>query len=261
MRYVYIIIQFGDYMDNLSFLKSQAIFLKKHSSQRERECLHNASFNYILPVYDSRYNPKLDIKTSCLIMIMSFFLISSVISLSNPNQSIKVLATTNGVQNSSMSPEESSSGNELSSSSQSAKQTDPLPDTNTCLPGQVEGPFENCTDPVCEPGQILSDHTCVNPTCPPGMEYNEDVGECLSDDFPPNNSCPDGSQGTIRQGPNGITLVECPLSPDTNTGPKSGIDRGDIDIKDGVLENSDTNTGPKSGIDRGNIDNNIGALN
>ncbi|MDF0681879.1 MAG: hypothetical protein P0116_13040 [Candidatus Nitrosocosmicus sp.] len=130
-----------------------------------------------------------------------------------------------------------------------------------CEPGQVEGPFDNCTDPICEPGQVLgNDHTCTNPTCPPGMEYNEEIGECTSDDLPTDTTCPDGSQGTIRNGPNGITLIECPQPyPDSNPPTKPGIDRGNIDINDGVLENPNSNPPTKPGIDRGNIGNNLGA--
>lgn len=166
---------------------------------------------------------------TCLVIIMTVLLIASITTSIAPSQSIKVLASSNNLQNSANIPEESSNSNDLSSSSQSAKETEPFPDTNTCLPGQVEGPFGNCTDPICEPGQILEDHTCINPPCPPGMVYYEDVGECTSEDFPPNTTCPDGSQGIIREGPNGITVVECPLpNPDSNSDPKPGIDRGNI---------------------------------
>ncbi|MDF0682037.1 MAG: hypothetical protein P0116_13850 [Candidatus Nitrosocosmicus sp.] len=135
-------------------------------------------------------------------------------------------------------------------------------DPEFCEPGQVEGPFDNCTDPVCEPGQVLgNDHTCTNPTCPPGMEYNEEVGECLSSDLPTDTTCPDGSKGTIRNGPNGITLIECPQPyPDSNPPPKPGLDRGNINIKGGVLEDSNSNPPPKPGLDRGNINNNIGVI-
>ena len=223
--------------------------------------LNSSYINHNLPVCIIKNVPNADRRSTCIIMIMTFLLMISIVSSIAPYQSIKVLATSNNSQQSTISPEESSNSNDLSSSSQSAKQTEPFPDTNTCQPGQVEGPFGNCTDPVCEPGQVLDDHTCVNPTCPPGMEYNEDVGECISEDFPPNTTCPDGSQGTIRQGPNGITLIECPLPyPDSNPNPKPGIDRGNIDIKDGVLDpGPNPNPNPKPGIDRGNIGSNIGA--
>ena len=191
---------------------------------------------------------------------MAFLLIASIISILTPYQSNLVFASTSLQEATKLSAEKSNS-NESVSSSQSAKQTDPFPDTNTCQPGQIEGPFGNCTDPVCEPGQILSAHTCVNPSCPPGMEYNEDVGECLSDDFPPDATCPDGSQGIIRYGPNGITFIECPLpNPNTNPEPKPGIDRGDINIEDSVLENPNTNPEPKPDIDRGQVGNNPGVL-
>lgn len=94
-------------------------------------------------------------RSTCLVMIMTFLLMTSIVSSIASYQSIKVLATSNNLQNSTNSLEESSNSDDLSSTSQSAKQTEPFPDTNSCLPGQVEGPFGNCTDPVCEPGQIL----------------------------------------------------------------------------------------------------------
>lgn len=90
----------------------------------------------------------------------------------------------------------------------------------------------------CEPGQILgTDHTYMNPTCPAGMKYNEEVGECVSNDLPPDTTCPDGSKGTLRTGPNGIILIECPLPyPDSNPPPKAGLDRGNIDNNIRLLE-------------------------
>ena len=208
----------------------------------------------------SKNNSNLKSRSKYVVITMSFLLIASLMSMLIPYQSNVVFAS-NNLQESTNLPGEKSISNESVSSSQSAKQTDPFPDTNTCLPGQIEGPFGYCTDPVCEPGQILNDHTCVNPSCPPGMEYNEDIGECLSDDFPPDATCPDGSQGVIRNGPDGITLIECPLpNPTTNPEPKPGLDRGDIDIKDGVLENPNSNPEPKPGLDRGEVGNNQGVL-
>ena len=71
------------------------------------------------------------------------------------------------------------------------------------------------------------------------MEYNKDIGECLSDDPLPDAICPDGSQGIIRQGPNGIKLIECPLpNPDTNPEPqpKPSLNQGEIGNKVGVLK-------------------------
>ena len=248
-------------MINSSHLSSKMTFLKeqiKHLPMIDflNICLSHCSTKSRVAPNPISKKPR----TTCILFILTLLLMTSIISSIAPYQSTKILAISKNLQDSTSIPEESSNSKDLSSSSQSAKQTEPFTDTNTCLPGQVEGPFGNCTDPVCEPGQILEAHTCVNPPCPPGMEYNEEVGECLSGDFPPDATCPDGSQGIIRYGPNGITVIECPLPyPDSNPNPKPGIDRGNLDIKDGVLDpGSNSTPNPKPGIDRGNIGNNLG---
>ena len=252
-------------MFNSAFLSWKMAEIKNQTKNETLIDFHNSKLSRCSTT--SRVRSKSiskDSQTTCRVIIVIFLLMVSITAYIAPYQSMNVLATSNSQQNSAGIPEASiSSSNDLSSGSQSAKETEPFPDTNTCLPGQVEGPFGNCTDPICEPGQILEDHTCVNPPCPPGMVYNEDVGECVSEDFPPDTTCPDGSQGTIRDGPNGITVIECPLpNPDPNPNPKPGIDRGNIDIKDGVLDSgSNPNPNPKPGIDRGNIGNNLGATN
>ena len=243
-------------MYNSFFLNIKIAFLKPQNNYKTTIDLHNISTFHNLSNSKVGNPSNLKKRFPCMVILMTFLLMTSIMPLLTPYQSITVLAT-NNLQESTVSPEGGSNSNESVSSSQSAKQTDPFPDTNTCLPGQIEGPFENCTDPVCEPGQVLgNDHTCTNPSCPPGMEYNEEVGECMSDDLPPDTTCPDGSKGTIRNGPNGITLIECPKPyPDSNPPTKPGLDRGNIDIKDGVLENPDSNPPTKPGLDRGNIDN------
>lgn len=218
-------------MDYLYFQNLETAFSKNQNNQKAVMNLCDIRIDHTLAVFHKPIR-----RSACLVMVMTFLLITSTF-LITPYQSIEVFATTNNLQGSSISAGEKSNANEKSSTSQSAKQTEPFPDTNTCQPGQVEGPFGNCTDPVCEPGQILEAHTCVNPPCPPGMEYNEEVGECMSEDFPPDTTCPDGSKGTIRQGPNGITLIECPLPyPDSNPNPKPGVDRGNIDSNIGVAK-------------------------
>ena len=98
---------------------------------------------------------------------------------------------------------------------------------------------EETTDPkTCKLDQISGkDQTCVNPTCPLGLNYNEDIGECLSYDFPTDPTCPDGSKGIIRDGPNEMTLIECPLPiPDSNPPVKPGLDPGKINNNVKILK-------------------------
>lgn len=61
------------------------------------------------------------------------------------------------------------------------------------------------------------------------MEYNDEVGGCMSDYLPTDSTRPDGSKGTIRNGPNGITLIECPQAyPNSNPPTKPRFDCGNI---------------------------------